>query len=111
MLRYTSLVAAGSRRRRVIALSFDDGPGPYTEEIVRTLVRLHVPATFFIVGQQLRYFAAGLRDSSPTTSARRSHPEPCLAHAPEPARPANFPAACGSVCRSRGFSPTIPPFC
>jgi peptidoglycan-N-acetylglucosamine deacetylase len=62
VLRYTPFVSAGSRRRRVIALSFDDGPGPYTEGIVRTLVRLHVPATFFIVGQQLRYFAAGLRD-------------------------------------------------
>jgi peptidoglycan-N-acetylglucosamine deacetylase len=62
VLRYTPLVSDGSRRRRVIALSFDDGPGPYTEGIVRTLVRLHVRATFFIVGQQLRYYAAGLRD-------------------------------------------------
>ena len=61
-LRYTPFIAAGSRRRRVIALSFDDGPSPYTAAIVRTLTRMRVPATFFVVGQQLRYFAAGVRD-------------------------------------------------
>ena len=46
----------------MVALTFDDGPSPYTGPIVRTLLRLRVPATFFVVGQQLRYFAAGLRD-------------------------------------------------
>ena len=61
-LRYTPFMAAGTRRRRAIALSFDDGPSPYTASIVATLVRMHVPATFFVVGQQLRYFSAGLRD-------------------------------------------------
>jgi peptidoglycan-N-acetylglucosamine deacetylase len=61
-LRYTPFIAAGTRRRRAIALSFDDGPSPYTASIVRILVRMHVPATFFVVGQQLKYFSAGLRD-------------------------------------------------
>jgi peptidoglycan-N-acetylglucosamine deacetylase len=61
-LRYTPFIAAGTRRHRAIALTFDDGPSPYTPSIVRTLVRLHVPATFFVVGQQLRYFSDGLRD-------------------------------------------------
>ncbi len=62
VMAYTSFVAAGTSRHRAIALTFDDGPSPYTPAMVRTLVRLRVPATFFIVGQQLRYFAAGLRD-------------------------------------------------
>lgn len=62
VLRSTPLVTAGIRRRRVVALTFDDGPSPYTAAIVRTLVRMRVPATFFVVGQQLRYFSAGLRD-------------------------------------------------
>ena len=61
-LRYTPFVAAGTRRHRAIALSFDDGPSPYTASIVAILVRMHVPATFFVVGQQLKYFSAGLRD-------------------------------------------------
>jgi peptidoglycan-N-acetylglucosamine deacetylase len=62
VLAYTPFVRAGIPRRRLIALTFDDGPSPYTPQIVRVLVRMHAPATFFVVGQQLTYFAAGLRD-------------------------------------------------
>jgi peptidoglycan/xylan/chitin deacetylase (PgdA/CDA1 family) len=62
VLRRTPFVTAGAGRARLVALTFDDGPSPYTGPIVRTLVRLRVPATFFVVGQQLRYFAAGLHD-------------------------------------------------
>jgi peptidoglycan-N-acetylglucosamine deacetylase len=62
VLRYMPFVSIGARRHRVMALTFDDGPSPYTAPIVRTLARMHVPATFFVVGQQLTYFAAGLRD-------------------------------------------------
>jgi peptidoglycan/xylan/chitin deacetylase (PgdA/CDA1 family) len=57
------VVVAGSPRRRAIALSFDDGPGPYTPKVVQVLSRLHARATFFVVGQQLTDFAAGLRDA------------------------------------------------
>jgi peptidoglycan/xylan/chitin deacetylase (PgdA/CDA1 family) len=49
--------AAGSQHREV-ALTFDDGPGPYTPAILRILVREHVPATFFEVGVEERYFHA-----------------------------------------------------
>lgn len=38
------------RRGRLVALTFDDGPGPQTAEILAELQRLHAPATFFIVG-------------------------------------------------------------
>jgi peptidoglycan-N-acetylglucosamine deacetylase len=61
-LGYTPFIVRGVPRHRVIALTFDDGPSPYTQQVVSVLVRMHVPATFFVVGQQLRYFAAGLRD-------------------------------------------------
>ncbi len=60
-LGYTPFVTAGTHRHRVIALTFDDGPGPYTGSIVKILVQMHVPATFFIVGQQLNDFSAALR--------------------------------------------------
>src|SRR5262245_35673463 len=43
-------VARAGRRKREIALTFDDGPGPYTAEVVRTLKRLNAPGTFFQVG-------------------------------------------------------------
>ena len=39
---------------RRIALTFDDGPDPrWTPEIADTLTRLHVPATFFAIGEHV----------------------------------------------------------
>ena len=62
VLAYTPFIKGGIPRHRVIALTFDDGPSPYTDQIVRILSRMHATATFFIVGQQLNDFAARLRD-------------------------------------------------
>ena len=36
------------------ALTFDDGPSPYTAQLLDTLEEYHVPATFFVVGTQVR---------------------------------------------------------
>ncbi len=57
---YTPYVAVGSRRKRQIALTFDDGPGPLTPRVARLLKRAHVPATFFVVGQQFADFRDGV---------------------------------------------------
>jgi peptidoglycan/xylan/chitin deacetylase (PgdA/CDA1 family) len=41
-----------SNRPKLIALTFDDGPYPiYTPLLLDTLARLHVPATFFLIGR------------------------------------------------------------
>jgi peptidoglycan/xylan/chitin deacetylase (PgdA/CDA1 family) len=48
---------AGSQHRE-LALTFDDGPGPYTPAILDVLARMHVPATFFEVGLEEQYFHA-----------------------------------------------------
>jgi len=37
-------------RRRAVALTFDDGPGPQTLQILGELRHLRAPATFFVVG-------------------------------------------------------------
>jgi peptidoglycan/xylan/chitin deacetylase (PgdA/CDA1 family) len=37
----------------VIALTFDDGPGPYTPQVLSVLERYQVPATFFEVGEEV----------------------------------------------------------
>jgi peptidoglycan-N-acetylglucosamine deacetylase len=47
----TGLVTNGPRERRVVALTFDDGPSDYTDDFLRVLREKDVPGTFFEVGQ------------------------------------------------------------
>lgn len=46
------LIVRGDRRRRQIALTFDDGPGPFTAAVLEVLRRHGAVATFFCVGLQ-----------------------------------------------------------
>jgi peptidoglycan/xylan/chitin deacetylase (PgdA/CDA1 family) len=55
-LAYTPYVRIAGAQHREIALTFDDGPGPYTPQILSILNRDGVPATFFEVGVLERYF-------------------------------------------------------
>ena len=43
-------------RKRCVALTFDDGPGPYTEALVHTLLGAGAPATFFMIGEHVDTF-------------------------------------------------------
>jgi peptidoglycan/xylan/chitin deacetylase (PgdA/CDA1 family) len=38
--------------RKVVALTFDDGPSDYTPQLLRILVNLHASATFFEIGRE-----------------------------------------------------------
>ncbi|HYM54480.1 MAG TPA: polysaccharide deacetylase family protein, partial [Solirubrobacteraceae bacterium] len=58
VLAYTPFVKAAGTRGNDVALTFDDGPGPYTPEVLSVLERFHVRATFFAIGKMLRYFGA-----------------------------------------------------
>ncbi|HLB22198.1 MAG TPA: polysaccharide deacetylase family protein [Solirubrobacteraceae bacterium] len=58
VLSYAPFVRAGGMRGRDVALTFDDGPGPYTPGVLDVLERERVPATFFIVGQEIPDFRA-----------------------------------------------------
>lgn len=57
VLRRHPVVSAGGGRRREVALTFHDGPGPYTMKVVETLARMHAPATFFDIGDSIIYFS------------------------------------------------------
>jgi peptidoglycan-N-acetylglucosamine deacetylase len=59
VLSYTPAVSSGGAHGNEVALTFDDGPGPYTQQLVGLLNRLHVHATFFAIGEEERYFSAG----------------------------------------------------
>ncbi|HUA12872.1 MAG TPA: polysaccharide deacetylase family protein [Solirubrobacteraceae bacterium] len=58
VLAYTPFVRTGAERGHDVALTFDDGPGPYTPQILDVLRRAHVHATFFEIGELMRYFGA-----------------------------------------------------
>jgi peptidoglycan/xylan/chitin deacetylase (PgdA/CDA1 family) len=49
-------VYCGGHRGKYVALTFDDGPGPYTPLALRILRQAHVRATFFLVGRKLDEF-------------------------------------------------------
>jgi peptidoglycan/xylan/chitin deacetylase (PgdA/CDA1 family) len=59
VLSYTPAIRAGGPSGDEVALTFDDGPGPYTVRLVHTLEELHVQGTFFAIGEEERYFSAG----------------------------------------------------
>jgi peptidoglycan-N-acetylglucosamine deacetylase len=46
-------VERGSRLRRQVALTFDDGPSEGTAAVLDALAALRLPATFFVIGQQV----------------------------------------------------------
>jgi peptidoglycan/xylan/chitin deacetylase (PgdA/CDA1 family) len=61
VLAYTPFVKEGTGRAREVALTFDDGPGPYTPQVLSVLERFHVHATFFAIGRMERYFSVSTR--------------------------------------------------
>lgn len=59
--RGASYRANGSRMRRAVALTFDDGPSSYTGRVLDVLRRHDAKATFFLIGQQVSGGRAVLR--------------------------------------------------
>jgi peptidoglycan-N-acetylglucosamine deacetylase len=76
-LSYTPYVRLAGSQHRELALTFDDGPGPYTPEILSVLQRQGVPATFFEVGILEQYFHAStsqiVADGYPIGDHTESH--------------------------------------
>jgi peptidoglycan-N-acetylglucosamine deacetylase len=54
-------VYCGAGRSNAVALTFDDGPGPYTERLVHILRANDAHATFFVVGNRLPWWRDALR--------------------------------------------------
>jgi peptidoglycan-N-acetylglucosamine deacetylase len=82
VLAYTPFVKEGGTSGRDIALTFDDGPGPYTPMVLSVLEREHVKATFFVIGKMLQYFSAStvreIEDGDVVGDHTETHP--MLAH-------------------------------
>ncbi len=57
------LFTNGSRGKKRVALTFDDGPSDYTSSVVSILARKHIEGTFFEVGQEVPGRAAVMRSA------------------------------------------------
>jgi peptidoglycan/xylan/chitin deacetylase (PgdA/CDA1 family) len=57
-------IYCGGGNANVVALTFDDGPGPYTEGLLGLLRRAGAHATFFLVGNRIAYAPGVPRDES-----------------------------------------------
>lgn len=52
-------VYCGGTKKKMVALTFDDGPGPYTAgSILHVLRKRHARATFFLVGRRIQDYPA-----------------------------------------------------
>src|SRR5437867_1277799 len=57
-------VYRGSRRRRALALTFDDGPSEGTNQLLDILARYQIPATFFVCGMNVHRLPAVARTTA-----------------------------------------------
>jgi peptidoglycan/xylan/chitin deacetylase (PgdA/CDA1 family) len=63
-LRRGEPIYCGGGNANVVALTFDDGPGAYTDRLVSLLRGAGAHATFFVIGNRLRYWARAPREES-----------------------------------------------
>lgn len=60
-------------KAKAVALTFDDGPSPYTGRVLTVLRRTHVPATFFELGVQVKLYPKVSRSLAKAGMSVQSH--------------------------------------
>jgi peptidoglycan/xylan/chitin deacetylase (PgdA/CDA1 family) len=68
-----SIVSVEPRGQPVVALTFDDGPGPYTDAVLDLLERHRARATFFVVGRKVAARRGVLRQACDAGHAIGNH--------------------------------------
>ncbi len=58
------LAASIDPNKKMVALTFDDGPGQYTKDIVNCLKKNDAKATFFVVGSQVDSYKSSVKAAS-----------------------------------------------
>ncbi len=48
-------------KEKVVFLTFDDGPGKYTEDVLELLKKYNIKATFFMLGEVVKYYPKTVR--------------------------------------------------
>ncbi len=90
-------------RRKSVALTFDDGPGPYTGAVLRILRRFNVNATFFQIGEQVPYHASLERKILADGNELANH---SMHHSMGPGR-SDLKAVNNRIERATGFRPCM----
>ena len=103
-----SPVLHGSRSRKRVALTFDDGPSAYTPKILDVLRRKHALGTFFDLGAQIPGKEKLLRSILRGGHELANH---SLAHQFKPSR-ASMAATSARIEEASGFRPCLfrPPY-
>jgi peptidoglycan-N-acetylglucosamine deacetylase len=110
----TQGVTHGNPAKRMVALTFDDGPSGRTPAILRVLMHHHAHATFFVVGRSTHGMEPVLRHIAATGNELADH---TYSHADllalrEPARKRQLQWTSGLVARATGVQPRFfrPPY-
>jgi peptidoglycan-N-acetylglucosamine deacetylase len=113
-LSYTPYITQGRPQKREIALTFDDGPGPYTRQILAVLKRLRVHGTFFEVGRQVKAFGAETKALAAAGEAIEDHTEDHsnLSHLAPPQQRGQVVAASQAIVAAGAPAPRLfrPPY-
>ncbi|HEY5821185.1 MAG TPA: polysaccharide deacetylase family protein [Propionibacteriaceae bacterium] len=106
--------AVDCRKARCVALTFDDGPGPYTADLVRRLQKAHAPATFFMMGEHVDAFPDLTRTVARAgfEIGNHSYSHPDLTRLSESEVQHQLSRTSAAIQRATGRSPTLmrPPY-
>lgn len=59
---FGGLTASARTDRKIVALTFDDAPSPFSGEVLRILAEKNAKATFYVIGKAMEEFPAQARE-------------------------------------------------
>lgn len=95
--------------QKCVALTFDDGPGPYTDRLLKVLADNDAKATFFLIGNKVAADPAGARRIADAGMEIGSHTweHPNMTAIPAADIPAQFSRANDAILAATGQRPVL----
>ena len=95
--------------QKCVALTFDDGPGPYTDRLLKVLADNDAKATFFLIGNKVAADPAGARRIADAGMEIDSHTweHPNMTAIPAADIPAQFSKANDAILAATGQRPVL----
>ena len=94
---------------KCVALTFDDGPGPFNERLLQILKDNDAKATFFLIGNKVAANPAGAKRIADAGMEIGSHTweHPNMTTIPPTTSPAQFSKANDAIAAATGQPPTL----